>query len=212
MFPKGGLPRVALVSDLSRSDIALGSSRTEGNARLTAATGVVIFVLLALEGVTILSVARLIKPHVFIGMLLVPPVLVKLGSTFYRFAMYYTGHPGFREKGPPPAILRLAGPFVALSTVAVLGTGIALLYAPAAERPGLLTLHKVSFVLWFAVMTLHVVGHILDTARLAPRDYTSDSRMWLRGAPLRRLVLAASVVAGVVLGLVSLGPAGTWVR
>lgn len=34
-------------------------------------------------------------------------------------------------------------------------------------RQELLTLHKASFVLWFIAMTVHVLGHLTDTARLA---------------------------------------------
>jgi hypothetical protein len=49
-----------------------------GNARLTAANAVVLLVLLAAEGITILRVHQLLSPHVFIGMVLIPPVLLKV--------------------------------------------------------------------------------------------------------------------------------------
>ncbi|MBO0744705.1 MAG: hypothetical protein J2P43_06785, partial [Candidatus Dormibacteraeota bacterium] len=52
----------------------------EANSRLTAQTGVVLFVLLAAEGVTILSIRALLLPHIFIGLLLVPPLLLKIAS------------------------------------------------------------------------------------------------------------------------------------
>ena len=74
----------------------------EANARLTSGTAVVLLVPLAAEGITILRIRGLISVHVFIGMLLVPPVLVKTCSTVYRFARYYLGAPGFRRKGSPP--------------------------------------------------------------------------------------------------------------
>src|SRR5206468_2516773 len=51
------------------------------NARLTASNAAVLLVLLAAEGVTILRVRALLTPHVFIGMVLVPPVLLKVAST-----------------------------------------------------------------------------------------------------------------------------------
>ena len=35
-----------------------------------------------------------------IGMVLIPPVALKLGSTGYRFARYYLGSPVYRAKGP----------------------------------------------------------------------------------------------------------------
>ena len=56
--------------------------------------------LLAAEGVTILWVRELLTPHVFIGMVLVPPVLLKVARTGWRFARYYRGAPAYRRKGP----------------------------------------------------------------------------------------------------------------
>ena len=82
-------------------------------------------VLLAAEGVTILQVRRLITPHVFIGMLLVPPILLKMGSTFWKFARYYSGSPAYRRKGPPLLALRVLGPFVVVLTLTVVASGIA---------------------------------------------------------------------------------------
>jgi hypothetical protein len=63
------------------------------NARLTAAVAVALLVLLAAEGATIPFIGSLLGPHIFIGMLLIPPVLAKLSSTGYRFARYYSHAP-----------------------------------------------------------------------------------------------------------------------
>lgn len=182
----------------------------EGNARLTSAVAAVLFVLLAVEGVTILQVRQLLGPHVFVGMLLVPPVLLKVGTTTYRFIRYYAGSPAYRRKGPPPVLLRLLGPFVVVSTVVVIGSGIGLLVAPVADRPNLLLLHKASFVLWFGAMALHVLGHLFDTARLAPRDWVAPWRRQVRGASLRQWALVTSVAAGIPLGLLLLDRVGPW--
>jgi hypothetical protein len=184
----------------------------ESNARLTASTAVVLFVLLAAEGVTILKVHSLLAPHVFIGMLLVPPVLLKIGSTTYRFVRYYRGSPAYRRKGPPPVLLRLLGPFVVASTVVVLASGIALVLAPRSVRQPLLLLHKASFVLWFGAMAIHVIGHLADTARLAPRDWLRRTRTDVRGAGLRQWAVVASVVLGIPLGLLFLGRVGPYVH
>ena len=170
----------------------------ESNARLTGGLAAVLFVLLAAEGVTILQIRGLLPEHVFIGMLLVPPVLVKTASTTYRFARYYLGAPAFRRKGPPPALLRLLGPFVVLLTFAVLATGIALMLVGPSLRGELLTLHKASFILWIIAMTVHVLGHLADTARLAPRDWMRRTRRQVTGASARQWTIAASLVAGVL--------------
>jgi hypothetical protein len=182
----------------------------ESNARLTAMTAVVLLVLLAAEGVTVLRVRGLLSPHVFIGMLLVPPVLLKVGSTSYRFVRYYRGSPEYRRKGPPPPLLRLLGPLVVVSTVVVLASGIALLYVGQGLRSDLLLAHKASFVIWFGAMAIHVLGHLLDTATLAPRDLFFRTRRQVKGAGARQWAVVASVAMGVPLGLVVVGQVGPW--
>jgi hypothetical protein len=182
----------------------------ESNARLTASAAVVLLMLLAAEGVTILRVRQLLSPHVFIGMLLIPPVLVKLGSTGYRFARYYLGSPAYRRKGPPPALLRLLGPVVVILTVVLLASGVALLLASAAWSQRLLRVHQASFVLWFFAMTVHVLGHLAEMVRVGPRDWLRRSRRDVRGAGGRQWLIAASLVVGALLGLALLGRVGPW--
>jgi len=102
---------------------ALRDAGVEGNARLTSTTGMLLLALLAIEGFTILNVRRLITLHVFLGILLIGPVLLKTGSTMYRFARYYTGAQPYLTKGPPHPLLRLLGPLVIVSSLTLLGTG-----------------------------------------------------------------------------------------
>ena len=104
----------------------LGGS--EGNARLTSMTAVALLVLLALEGVTVLFIRPLISVHVFVGLLLVPPVALKLASTAWRFVSYYAGRADYVAKGPPQIVLRaVVAPLVVVSTLVLFGTGIAML-------------------------------------------------------------------------------------
>lgn len=180
--------------------------RVEANSRLTAGTGALIFVLLAAEGVTVLRVQGLLSAHVFIGMLLVPPLVVKMSSTTWRFYRYYTGSPAYRRKGPPPMLLRLLGPLVVVLTVVLFASGIALVLAPGSYRGQLLTIHKASFILWFGAMTIHVLGHLVETARLAPADWARRTARDVSGAGARRWLLVSSVAAGLVLGAVMLSP------
>jgi hypothetical protein len=147
---------------------------------------------------------------VFIGFALIPPVALKVASTGYRFVRYYTGAPAYRQKGPPPAFLRLLGPLVIVSTVVLLASGVALLFVHGPWQQRSLTIHKASFVLWFGAMTVHVVGHLFETVRLAPRDWSESRAVRVRGGAARRFALATSVVAGGLLGAWSLGHLGTW--
>ena len=180
----------------------------EGNARLTGAAGAAIFVLLAIEGVTILRVQRLLTAHVFIGMLLVPVVALKIGTTAYRFARYYRGAPDYSAKGPPPIVLRLAGPLVVASTVAVFATGIAAIAVGPHSR-WILEAHKASFIVWFGMTTVHVLGHALETPALAVADWRNQHPK-LGGTGIRRGLLLAALVAGIPLALLALGWIGAW--
>src|ERR1022692_1047760 len=143
-----------------------GTGGTAGNERLTAMTGATLLVLFAAEGFTILSLHRLLTMHFFVGMLVIGPVLLKISSTCYRFARYYTGAAPYVRKGPPAPLLRLLGPVVVLTSVGVLGTGVMLAVAGPGPGPWLL-LHKALFVLWFGAMTIHVLAYLPRLARLA---------------------------------------------
>ncbi|HEV7162164.1 MAG TPA: hypothetical protein VGN25_02815, partial [Solirubrobacteraceae bacterium] len=107
---------------------------TSGNERLTAATGAVLIALLAVIGVTILRLRPLLSVHLFVGVLLIPPVMLKMASTGYRFMRYYTANPRYRRKGPPAAPLRIIAPMVISSTFAVLATGVILLFLGPSSR------------------------------------------------------------------------------
>jgi len=182
-----------------------------GNARLTGGAAAMLLVLLAIEGATIPFIGRLRGPHIFIGMLLIPPVMLKLASTGYRFVRYYSGNRTFRSKGPPPLPMRLLAPGVVLTTVALFTPGVLLLF----DGPGsgsLKFLHKVSFILWFILVTVHVLGHLIEVPALAMPDWRSKGgrEAALAGSGLRLALLGASLLAGLTLALATYQLAGPW--
>ena len=190
------------------SDVDTG---VEGNSRLTGVNGTLLLILLAVEGVTILSVRQMITLHVYLGVLLVGPVLLKCVSTGYRFARYYLGAAPYVRKGPPHVILRVLGPVVVVSSLAVLGTGIGLIYVGPAHRQPLLTLHQASFIVWVAAMTIHVLGHLLEAGTTTwheVRDRTASratrQRRW------RIAAVALSLIAGVGLATGLMPSAHGW--
>jgi membrane protein DedA with SNARE-associated domain len=199
-------------SDLEVEDLVdQGDEGVEANGRLTAMLGAVLLVLLAVEGITILRITPLLTIHVVVGMVLVPVILLKIGSTTWRFAKYYLGAPAYRRKGPPPALLRLLGPFVVVSSIAVVASGIAtLLVTTTPLRNELLLVHKVTFVLWFLAMVVHVLGHLLDVANLAPRDFYRRTRSQVRGASTRQWAIVSAVCVGILLGIVVAPKVGPW--
>ncbi|HET7588863.1 MAG TPA: hypothetical protein VFK14_01570 [Solirubrobacterales bacterium] len=182
-----------------------------GNARLTAAVAAALLVLLAAEGATVPFIGQLLGPHVFIGMLLIPPVLLKLASTGYRFARYYTHDEPYVHRGPPPLAMRLLAPGVVLTTLALFGTGVALLLAGPPSNT-LIFAHKASFIAWVALMTIHVLGHLLEVPALAVADWRrrGPTEARLAGAGLRTMALGGSLLAGAAVALLSLSLAQAW--
>lgn len=151
---------------------SLGGST--GNAILTSATASVLAVLLIAEGITILRMGSLLSAHMFIGLALIPPVLLKLASTGYRFVRYYSGAPSYREKGPPLLPLRLLAPVLVASTVAVFSTGIWLLLL-GHKSDQVLLLHQVFFFIWGAVFGIHFLAHLPHALRSLRVDWAPDA-------------------------------------
>jgi hypothetical protein len=176
----------------------------DGNERLTALTGVALIVLFTVLGVTILRIRQLIWLHLFLGLLLLGPVMLKLASTGYRFARYYLRDPIYRSKGPPVLALRAMGPLVVLSTVVVFVSGTVLLFDGPARRGTPLLIHKVSFIVWLVFMALHILGHMpaMGHALRAAED---------RGGVVGRWVaVVGAVVGGAVLAVVLIPHFGLW--
>jgi hypothetical protein len=163
------------------------------------------------RGLTIPFIGQLLGPHIFIGLLLIPPVALKVSSIGYRFFRYYAHDERYVRKGPPPAFLRVLAPGVVLTTVALFGTGVALLLAGPPSNT-LIFAHKLSFFAWVALMALHVLGHVLELPRLASADWrrTRPPEARLAGAGLRASALAAAITLGVVLGFLALSVGKPW--
>lgn len=148
---------------------------------------------------TILSIRRLLPAHEFVGLVLLPPVALKLGSVLWRFSRYYLRDARYRLAGPPALWLRLLGPVMVATTLAVLGTGIELWLFGFRFGEYWLTLHKLTFVLWFGATSLHVLGHLSRTPLLVWRDVTGRPRV--DGRVTRESLVVAALLLGVVLAV-----------
>ncbi|HVR05291.1 MAG TPA: hypothetical protein VMS02_04565 [Solirubrobacteraceae bacterium] len=217
MSPADSGSRTRPPGTVATTSPSVGGSRLSGggvagNERLTAAGGVMLIVLLAALGVTIVRIHPLIDEHLFIGLLLLGPVALKLASTGYRFARYYTRDPVYRERGAPPLALRVLGPAVVATTLAVFATGIALLAEGRAASGTLRELHKLSFILWAAATGVHVLGHLPDlsaTFLMRRRDRYELNRLAAGGLG-RSLALIGAIVAGAVLAVVLIPQFASW--
>ena len=190
-----------------------------GNARLTAWIGFGLLIAFLAELATLLDVTGLISWHIVIGVLLVPPALAKTATTGWRILRYYTGNGAYRQAGPPPLLLRLLGPVVVLTTLAVLGTGLVLIaigpdatFTPlltvAGQQISWLTLHQVTFIAWGVVTGLHVLVRIVPAAGLVLASESRPNR--LAGTLARSLTLLATVVVAIVAAVVILRLSGAW--
>jgi hypothetical protein len=181
----------------------------EGNARLTALIGAALMVLLAIEGITLISLRSMISWHIFVGLLLVPVVALKLGSTGYKIYRYYSGRADYVEAGPPHLLLRLLGPVVAVSTVALLATGILLI----AEKPGdglTLLLHKASFVVWVGAFGVHTLAHLGPLPRALRSDLSGRNEV--AGSRGRLVLVAGAIVIGAIAAVALLPQGAAWVH
>lgn len=196
--------------------VLTGTGGPAGNARLTAWTGAVLLVLFLVELGTLLDVTGLISWHVVVGVLLVPPALLKTGSTGWRIIRYYSRSPVYRQAGPPPMMLRILGPLVVLSTLAVLGSGLALLALgqEASLSPFLsvlgyqvspLTVHQASFVLWAVITGLHTLGRLVPATRLI------TGRVVIPGTVARIITLTGAVAVAVLAAVLIYDASSSWV-
>ena len=148
-----------------------------GNARLTAMTGTVLLVLFVAECLTLLDLGNMLTLHVFLGFGLLGPVSLKIGSTLWRFTRYYTRSEPYVRRGPPHLPQRILGPFVILTTVAVLGTGVVLAFQ--GQGPGSWQwhqLHREAFLVWVVVIDCTQIGLSPPT----PTEPTFTSRVMRR--------------------------------
>jgi hypothetical protein len=174
-----------------------------GNERLTSSTGLVLLVLLAVETLTTLALRTYLNVHLFLGMLLLPPVALKLASTGWRFVRYYAGSRPYRRAGPPRPALRMLAPLLVASTLALFGTGVAMIVV--GHRGGeLRTLHTFSFVAWGVLIGVHVLAYLARVWRDGVADWRRNAVDVVEGVGSRRALLAGTVIAGVVLALATL--------
>jgi hypothetical protein len=190
-----------------------------GNAQLTAWLGLVLLALFLVETATLLDLHGLIDVHLFVGGALVALALFKTGTTGWRIVRYYIGSPVYRDAGPPPIALRVLGPLVVLTSLAVLGTGLALtavgsdagrnsLLTFAGFGVSTLTLHQGAFAAWLVITGLHVLGRTMSSWQLVRRQRSDAVRVPGRGA--RATVIALSLALSAVVGVAVMQLSGSW--
>lgn len=180
-----------------------------GNEILTSAIAVVLTGLLALEGVTVIHMAGLVSAHMFIRMVLIPPVALKLGSTGYRAARYYMRSRSYRALGPPRLPLRLLAPLLVASTIGIFVTGV-LLLSVGHESNTLLEIHKVSFIVFVVFFIPHLVAYVPGVALSLRMDWREARRESVPGSGLRATLVALALGGGAALAVSVLNAIQAW--
>jgi hypothetical protein len=185
----------------------------DGNERLTAAVGLLLIVLTVAELATnVLGLHQLLTVHVFIGLVLIPPVLLKLASTGWRFARYYSRSEPYRAKGAPQLVMRLLAPLLVAATVILFASGVAMgvLHGHALEIAR--RLHGPSSVAWMILVGVHVLVYLKRALSSSAEDVRATSRATVPGARARSHLLAAAIVIGFVVGAATLPVQHRWLH
>lgn len=171
---------------------------TAANAALTSWAGLVLIPLLALVALTGVVFGHFWRAHLIIGLALIPILGLKLLTTTYRAARYYTGSRKYREAGPPDWPARILAPLLIAATVVAMVSGIVMWAANNQDRPWS-TIHTDSVVVMGVLVGLHVLVYLPRAVHVVWRDV----RAFGHGASavrLRTVVVVAVLGAGIVMG------------
>lgn len=182
-----------------------------GNERITALAGAALLVLIVVELVSAAILHTLMSIHIFVGVLLAGPLVVKLGSTGWRFLRYYTGSPAFVRRGPPHLALRVMAPLLIATTLVVVGSGIGLVVTGPGSAGPLLPLHGFSVLVWLPLIAIHTFAHILRVPLRIKDDWSKlSSKSNISGRGSRFGVNLGALLVGVVAAILLFPGAAPW--
>ncbi len=190
-----------------------GRASAETNARLTATTGIVLLILLALEVSTVvLGVRSHLALHITVGLLLVPPALLKFASVTWRLLSYYRGVSAYRERGTPAMWLRVLGPGLVVAMLLVLTSGIVLAVGPSQLHATALHVHNFGFYTGLLAVAAHLYGHLAEAVRVAARGLARRSPHVPSSARVAGGAVVASLLLGAVLAVILAGRAAPYLQ
>jgi hypothetical protein len=152
---------------------------------------------LAELGTVAFGLHRFMSLHVFVGLALIPPVLLKLASTGWRFTRYYTRNEAYRLRGAPRLAMRLLAPLLVAATLVVFGSGVAMGILHGRSLNLARQLHGPASVVWMSLLGVHVLAYLRRAVLSAREDVAPGSRASVPGARARTYLLLGAVVAGI---------------
>ena len=183
-----------------------------GNARLTATVGVLLLGPVVVELATILlGVHTFMSLHVFVGLALIPPVLLKLASTGWRFTRYYTRKDAYVKHGAPQIAMRLLAPLFVAATVVLFSSGVAMGILHGHALVLARQLHGPASVAWLVLFAVHALVYFKRALTSSSREVSAAGRD-VRGRTGRAYLVAVTVVSGLVIGAATVPAQHRWVH
>jgi hypothetical protein len=182
------------------------------NAHLTSVIGLTLLLLTLVEFGTLLGgLQHFLSLHVFVGVVLLPPIAVKLASTGWRFARYYSGNDAYRLHGPPRLLMRLLAPILILLTIVLFGSGVAMGVLHGSLLQTARQLHGPAAFLWTVVLGVHVLVYLPRAVRnirgrSVPRMRSTVGRI------RPELVAVSALCVGLVAALATLPGMHRWLH
>ena len=185
----------------------------DGNERLTATVGLVLVVLSVVEIATLLlGLQSTLHLHVFVGLVLLPPIALKLASTGWRFARYYTRNQAYRLKGAPQLLMRMLAPLLVAATVVLFGSGVAMGLVHGHALQVARRLHGPASVIWMVTLGIHVLVYASRALHATGEELKARTRREVAGARIRAYLVAAALAAGLIVGLATLPAQHHWLH
>ncbi len=202
-----------LTNDQRRRDIRNAGKQwaVVGNERMTAYAGAILLILLLVELVSAVNLHALLSVHVFIGVMLSGPLVVKIGSTGYRFLRYYTRSPAFVRKGPPHLGLRILSPILLVTTLVVIASGIGLVMTKPSQNGLFFRIHVISVLVWVPMIAIHLIAHIGKVPNLIAGDLRKKTTEQSLGRRTRLGINLGGLILGMIAAVMMLPVAAPWI-
>ena len=185
----------------------------DGNERLTAAVGTILVALTLVElGTLVFGLQTFLHWHVFVGLVLLPPIAVKLATTGWRFARYYTRNEAYRSKGAPQLFMRLLAPLLIVLTVLLFGSGVVMGLVHGQVLQVARQIHGPAAFLWTVTLGIHVLVYGPKALRTVAGDVRARTRRQVADVRLRAYVVVLAVATGLIVGAATLPIQHDWLH
>ena len=182
-------------------------------SRGSALFGTALVILFLIEVLTVPIMSHAVAWHIAVGLIAVPLIVGKLTYSSMRFIGYYRGDERYLKAGVPWFPLRILAPFLVITTVLVIGSGVELDVAGPTSFSAtfLAPAHFLLSVVWFLLMAFHVAAYANRAARSTIKDMSYRlTKPRPTSSRSRVAIFIATCAIGIVLATQFQGPIRRW--